>query len=49
MVDKKKKEQTTNNSANVGYATELWKMADTLRGNVDAAIAANLKDLGYGG
>ena len=26
----------TNGSANVGYEAELWKMADALRGSMDA-------------
>jgi len=35
-------------SANVGYEAQLWQMADALRGSMDAAIAVNLKELGYG-
>jgi len=37
------------NGANIGYEAELWKMADALRGSMDAAIWKNLKELGYGG
>ncbi len=42
------------NAATVGYEADLWRMADALReqhseaAKLDAAIAANLKDLGYG-
>ncbi len=41
-------------AATVGYEAQLWQMADALReqqaqaAKLDAAIAANLKDLGYG-
>src|SRR5687768_8463599 len=31
------KRQTTSGSANIGYEAQLWQMADTLRGNMDAA------------
>ena len=34
--------------AATGYEAELWAMADTLRGSMDAAIAENLKALGFG-
>ncbi len=37
MAGKKKNDQKTNNGANVGYEAELWKMADALRNNMDAA------------
>ena len=29
--------RTNNSSATVGYETELWRMADALRGSMDAA------------
>ena len=31
----------------VDYRSELWRMADALRGSMDAAIEANLKSLGF--
>src|SRR3990167_6544396 len=34
---KKNNEKKTNNGANVGYEAELWRMADALRGSMDAA------------
>ena len=34
--------------ATTGYEAELWAMADTLRGSMDAAIEANLTALGFG-
>ncbi len=38
MPKSKKKEKTASKSgANVGYEAELWKMADALRGSMDAA------------
>jgi type I restriction enzyme M protein len=33
----KKTEKKSNNGATVGYEAELWQMADTLRGSMDAA------------
>ncbi|HWO42338.1 MAG TPA: hypothetical protein VNO43_11100 [Candidatus Eisenbacteria bacterium] len=42
------------NGATVGYEAQLWRLVATLReqqaeaAKLDAAIAANLKDLGYG-
>ena len=45
---KKDDRKKTNNGANVGYEAELWQMADALRGSMDAAIAADLRELGYG-
>jgi hypothetical protein len=45
---KKDDQKKTNNGANVGYEAELWQMADALRGSMDAAIAADLRELGYG-
>jgi len=33
----KKKTKTQNNGATVGYETQLWQMADALRGSMDAA------------
>ena len=38
-MPKVKKNATVKNStaANVGYEAELWQMADTLRGSMDAA------------
>ena len=37
MARQKKANQKTNNGANVGYEAELWRMADALRGSMDAA------------
>ena len=37
MARQKKTNQKTNNGANVGYEAELWRMADALRGSMDAA------------
>lgn len=37
MARKKKKRASKKTSANIGYETQLWKMADALRGNMDAA------------
>ena len=34
---KKRTRRQAKTGANVGYESELWKMADTLRGNMDAA------------
>lgn len=34
---KKNNQNKPNNGANVGYEAELWKMADALRGSMDAA------------
>jgi hypothetical protein len=34
---KKKKLEKNNNGATVGYEAQLWKMADALRGGMDAA------------
>ena len=51
---KKHAEKSDATSANVGYEAQLWQMADVLRAQqaeaakLDAAIAANLKELGYG-
>lgn len=52
---KKTASAATDTSANVGYQAQLWQMADVLRGSMDlvaatldAAIAANLKEPGYG-
>ena len=42
-----KKNQEPGNGAVTGYESELWQMADTLRGAMDAAIAGNLKTLGF--
>ena len=45
---KKDDQKKTNNGANVGCEAELWQMADAPRGSMDAAIAADLRELGYG-
>ncbi|MEK6613281.1 MAG: type I restriction-modification system subunit M N-terminal domain-containing protein, partial [Candidatus Binatota bacterium] len=34
---KKNNQKKTSNGANVGYEAELWRMADALRNNMDAA------------
>lgn len=34
---RKQQEKGSGNGANVGYEAELWKMADALRGSMDAA------------
>ena len=34
--------------ATTGYEAELWAMAATLRGSMDAAIEANITALGFG-
>ena len=33
--------------ANRGFEAQLWAAADALRNNMDAAISANLKELGF--
>jgi type I restriction enzyme M protein len=58
------KEKTTfgkGNGANLGFEADLWRAADALRSNMDAAeykhvvlgldtlIWANVEDIGYGG
>jgi type I restriction enzyme M protein len=50
-VPKAKQQSTapTTDGATVGYEARLRQMADALRGSMDAAIAANLKEPGYGG
>jgi hypothetical protein len=35
--------------ATIGYEAQLWQMADAFRANTDAATAAGLEELGYGG
>ena len=45
---KKNDQKKTNNGSNVGYEAELWQMADAPRGSMDAAIAADQRELGYG-
>lgn len=45
---KKNDQKKTNNGANVGYEAELWRMADALRGSMDAVTTANLRGHGYG-
>ena len=47
MARAKKKPRKNDNGATVGYEAQLWQMADALRGSMDAAITANLKELGY--
>ncbi len=42
-----KKEQQPDNGATTGYESELWEMANALRGAMDAAIAGNLKTLRF--
>lgn len=37
MAKKKRTKKKTKTSANVGYEAQLWQMADTLRGSMDAA------------
>ena len=37
MARKPKQAKATGNGANVGYEAELWRMADALRGSMDAA------------
>ena len=37
------------NGATTGYEADLWRMADALRGSMDAAIEVNLSRLGFGG
>ena len=37
MAREKKANQKKNNGANIGYEAELWRMADALRGSMDAA------------
>ena len=43
--------QTSNNASDLAYADQLWKAADTLRGQIDAAeykhvvLGPQLKDL----
>lgn len=37
MAKKKRTKKKTKISANVGYEAQLWQMADTLRGSMDAA------------
>ncbi len=37
MARKPKHARATSNGANVGYEAELWRMADALRGSMDAA------------
>ncbi len=39
---KKVKKTRAKNKANVGYKAELWKMADALRGSMDAANISTL-------
>ena len=34
---RQKKTQSNSNSATTGYESELWRMADALRGSMDAA------------
>ena len=52
---KKNSAPASTTAANVGYEAQLWQMADALREQqaeatkLDAAIATNLKELGYGG
>ena len=36
-MTRKTPEKSKGNGANVGYEAELWKMADALRGSMDAA------------
>ena len=36
------------NGATTGYEADLWRMADALRGSMDAAIQKNLEQLGFG-
>ena len=43
-----KKEQQSGNTATTGYESELWEMANALRGAMDAAIEANIESLGFG-
>ncbi len=40
--------KSNSNGATIGSEAKLRRMADALRGSMDAAIAVNLKDLGYG-
>ena len=42
-----KKNQESGGGATTGYESELWEMANALRGAMDAAIAGNLKTLGF--
>jgi type I restriction enzyme M protein len=37
MAEKKTSRSKLNNGATVGYEQQLWQMADTLRGSMDAA------------
>ena len=48
-VPKVTKKTTAKNetAAGIGYEAQLWQMADAAK--LDAAIARNLKELGYGG
>ncbi len=43
-----KKNQESGGGATTGCERELWQMADTLRGAMDAAIEANIESLGFG-
>ncbi|NMC82824.1 MAG: hypothetical protein GYA63_08240 [Armatimonadetes bacterium] len=44
-VARKPSNNTTH--ANRGFEAQLWAAADALRNNMDAAISANLKELGF--
>lgn len=33
--------------ANLGFEAQLWAAADALRNNMDAAISANVRELGF--
>ena len=43
-----KKNQEAGSGATTGYESELWQMADTLRGAMDAPIDTYIENLGFG-